>query len=92
MPDQGPTEFFNKTLNMANANLEQIVEGTRDTPNLDVALKAAEIQVEMAKAVGLVMIAQAIQATSTPGQSIRYGMEPLTNAVQALADNAGPTQ
>jgi hypothetical protein len=80
----GPTEFFSESLNAAKDNLCKAIERLEVTAPISAEklMKIAEIQTEMAKATALVMVAQAIQACSTPGDSIRYGVAEVAAALR----------
>lgn len=96
-PQDNTFEFFNNTVNTAKNNLANITNDLVATGgmNSDAALKIAEIQMEMAKAVALAGIAQQLSAivqqmdhVSTPGSSIRYGLEPLADAIKSLKEDS----
>lgn len=85
-----PVDAMNDRLNAASANLDSI--GDRKQ-SVDTVLKVAAIQVEMAKTMALAMVAEAIHAhataTSSPGSSIRYGLNDLVEAVKGLGGPQG---
>jgi hypothetical protein len=86
--EAAPHEFFTEAINSAKGNVGEairIIEEAR-TIDSDKLLRIAEIQAEMAKAAGLVIVAQAIQACSTPGQSIRYGMAEVAEALKSISE------
>jgi hypothetical protein len=84
-------KFFNDTVNTAKGNLANIVTGLGKNGGIDVdtGLRVAAIQMEMAKATAimavaqqLAVIAQNLNGVSTPGQSIRYGMAEVAEAIK----------
>jgi len=86
-------EYAAEALNVSRSNLREYIEYKRASGeglNGPDALEVAQLQSEQAKAAALTFIgeqlsfiARALQGVSTPGQSIRYG---LADVAQALTD------
>lgn len=76
--------FVASSINNAKKNLAMLEDQRMETKDV---LKVAGIQAELAKAGALVMIAQAIQSSSTQGNSIRYGMAEVAGALKSLREN-----
>lgn len=82
-----PQEYLEEVLNAANSNLRLVVEAAGGEPKIDHLLRLAQVQAELAKAAGLVMVAHAIERTVTPspGQSLRYGLLGVQEALERIA-------
>jgi hypothetical protein len=91
-PDNS-VDFFNESINVAKRNITEVVDGLGQRMNAETALRIAEIQVEMAKAVAIVMVSQQLavigrnlDGVASPGKSIRYGMEQVAASIYGLKD------
>lgn len=74
-----PSEYLTNLVNDSSTNLNRAAE--LPGSEREMCIKAAEVQASMAIAIALVDLAAAVREGNSPGLSIRYGLEPLVQAV-----------
>lgn len=87
-----PMDMAISAANAAKDNVEAAIGKLRGVPTFQEQAEAARLQIELAHAVALIEVArqlQALSAMATPGQSIRYGM---AEVAEALRNSGGPVQ
>jgi hypothetical protein len=81
MPQPISTNFVSDSINSALANLRTLGDTQLSVKE---KISLAGVQAELAKAAAMQEIAQAIALTAHRGQGIRYGLEPLVEAVKGM--------